>query len=47
VLTDYEQEADISAVYPLRLNKSAKVRVCVEFLQQRLSTKALAHSDAQ
>ncbi len=41
VLPDYQQEADISAVYPLRLNESAKVRVCVEFLQQRLGDKGL------
>ena len=36
VLPDYEQEAHIAAVYPLRLTESAKVRVCVEFLQQWL-----------
>jgi len=36
VLPEYQQEANISAVYPLRLTESAKVRVCVEFLQQRL-----------
>lgn len=47
VLPDYEQEADISAVYPLRLNESAKVRVCVEFLQQRLGGKVLALTDVQ
>jgi LysR family transcriptional activator of dmlA len=39
VLPDYQQEADISAVYPLRLTESAKVRVCVEFLQECLSSK--------
>ncbi len=37
VLPEYEQEADISAVYPLRLSESATVRVCVEFLQERLT----------
>ncbi|QEM69324.1 LysR family transcriptional regulator [Geobacter sp. FeAm09] len=36
VLPDYQQEAHIAAVYPLRLTESAKVRVCVEFLQQWL-----------
>ncbi len=36
LLPEYQQEANISAVYPLRLTESAKVRVCVEFLQQRL-----------
>lgn len=38
VLPEYFQEADITAVYPIRLTKSAKVRLCVEFLQQRLQT---------
>ncbi|MFE8644429.1 LysR substrate-binding domain-containing protein [Sphingomonas sp. NCPPB 2930] len=36
VLPDYRQAADIWAVYPSRLGVSAKLRVCVEFLQQRL-----------
>jgi LysR family transcriptional activator of dmlA len=36
VLPDYQQDADIYAVYPLRLSESAKIRVCVEFLQERL-----------
>jgi LysR family transcriptional activator of dmlA len=36
VLPEYQQDAPISAVYPLRLTESAKVRVCVEFLKQRL-----------
>lgn len=36
VLPDFQQDADICAVYPLRLTESAKVRVCVEFLQNRL-----------
>lgn len=44
VLSGYLQEADISAVYPLRLTESAKVRVCVEFLQKRLG-KPLAPLD--
>lgn len=39
VLPDYQQEADICAVYPLRLTESAKVRVCVEFLQKCLGGK--------
>ncbi|MDD5167931.1 MAG: LysR substrate-binding domain-containing protein [Syntrophales bacterium] len=39
VLPEYHQEADICAIYPLRLAESAKVRVCVEFLQERLSGK--------
>lgn len=33
VLPEYAQEADVSAVYPSRLANSAKVRVCVEFLE--------------
>lgn len=34
VLCDYRQEANVWAVYPTRLSNSAKVRVCVEYLQQ-------------
>lgn len=34
VLPGYRQEANVWAVYPTRLSHSAKVRVCVEFLQQ-------------
>ena len=34
VLPDYKQEANVWAVYPTRLSNSAKVRVCVQFLQQ-------------
>lgn len=33
VLPDWRQEANVWAVYPTRLERSAKVRVCVEFLQ--------------
>lgn len=33
VLPEWRQDANIWAVYPTRLNLSAKVRVCVEFLQ--------------
>jgi len=40
VLPEFQQQADISAVYPLRLTESAKVRVCIEFLQQRLGSKS-------
>lgn len=36
VLKHYCEDAPISAVYPLRLTESAKVRVCVEFIQQKL-----------
>jgi LysR family transcriptional activator of dmlA len=38
VLPNYVEEADISAVYPVRLKESAKVRVCVQFLEQRLKS---------
>lgn len=34
VLPAYAQEADVWAVYPSRLSTSAKVRVCVEFLEE-------------
>ena len=50
VLPEWQQAANIWAVYPTRLERSAKVRVCVEFLQgffqrqplggQRLPAKA-------
>ena len=33
VLPEYAQEAHVWAVYPSRLSNSAKVRVCVEFLE--------------
>lgn len=33
VLPEYRQDANIWAVYPSRLSNSAKVRVCVEYLQ--------------
>ena len=33
LLPDWRQEANIWAVYPTRLDRSAKVRVCVEFLE--------------
>ena len=37
VLPDYTQEANVWAVYPQRLASSAKVRVCVQFLEQHLA----------
>ncbi|MDD0814565.1 LysR substrate-binding domain-containing protein [Curvibacter sp. HBC28] len=37
VLPEWRQEANIWAVYPSRLSNSAKVRVCVEFLQAQLA----------
>lgn len=36
VLPDHRQDAPVCAVYPLRLTESAKVRVCVEYLQECL-----------
>jgi len=33
ILPDHHQEANVWAVYPSRLSTSAKVRVCVEFLE--------------
>jgi len=38
VLPEWRQEANIWAVYPTRLERSAKVRVCVEFLQEHFRT---------
>ncbi|WP_020693859.1 LysR family transcriptional regulator [Noviherbaspirillum massiliense] len=40
VLPQYRQEADVWAVYPSRLSSSAKVRVCVQFLEQWLNKPA-------
>jgi LysR family transcriptional regulator, transcriptional activator for dmlA len=37
ILPDFVQEANIWAVYPARLETSAKVRVCVEWLSKALS----------
>lgn len=37
VLPRYQQEADVWAVYPSRLSTSAKVRVCVQFLEEWLN----------
>jgi LysR family transcriptional activator of dmlA len=47
VLPDHLQEANIWAVYPSRLSHSAKVRVCVEFLEQHFAREpALAGAAA-
>ncbi|WP_137173814.1 LysR substrate-binding domain-containing protein [Massilia sp. HP4] len=37
VLPDFTQDANVWAVYPQRLGNSAKVRVCVEFLERELA----------
>ncbi|AWL07043.1 LysR substrate-binding domain-containing protein [Massilia oculi] len=37
LLPDFTQEANVWAVYPRRLGNSAKVRVCVEFLERELA----------
>ncbi|MBF9001018.1 MULTISPECIES: LysR substrate-binding domain-containing protein [Vibrio] len=34
ILPDYFQTADIWAIYPTRMTESAKLRVCIEFLQR-------------
>nr|WP_315249114.1 LysR substrate-binding domain-containing protein [uncultured Duganella sp.] len=39
ILPQYTQSANVWAVYPQRLAGSAKVRVCVEFMQQQLAQK--------
>lgn len=36
ILPDYWQDADIWAVYPMRLKNSAKLRVCVNFFEKNL-----------
>jgi LysR family transcriptional activator of dmlA len=38
VLPEYQQDANAWAVYPSRLSTSAKVRVCVQFLEEWLAT---------
>ena len=38
VLPDYHQEANVWAVYPSRLSTSAKVRVCVQFMEEWMKT---------
>lgn len=45
VLPQWRQEANIWAVYPSRLTTSAKVRVCVEFLEAALAQKNLSSWD--
>jgi LysR family transcriptional activator of dmlA len=37
ILPEFAQEANVWAVYPQRLGNSAKVRVCVEFLERELA----------
>jgi len=49
VLPDFEQEAHVWAVYSTRLSTSAKLRVCVEFLAEYLSTRvpvSATHTDS-
>ena len=41
LLPEWRQEANIWAVYPTRLERSAKVRVCVEFLQEYFRQQAV------
>jgi LysR family transcriptional activator of dmlA len=36
VLPEYRQDANVWAVFPPRLMRSAKIRVCIEFLRQHL-----------
>jgi len=46
LLADWRQEANIWAVYPTRLERSAKVRVCVEFLQAHFDRQTWDAGDA-
>ena len=39
VLPEYYQDAEVCAVYPSRLAESAKVRVCVQFLSEKLKSE--------
>ncbi|GLQ74375.1 LysR family transcriptional regulator [Vibrio penaeicida] len=36
ILPDFEQQADIHAIFPVRLETSAKLKVCVNLLKSRL-----------
>lgn len=47
VLPEWRQEANVWAVYPTRLHLSAKVRVCVEFLQEHFRQEWAASGDAE
>jgi LysR family transcriptional activator of dmlA len=42
VLPQWQQEANVWAVFPTRLERSAKVRVCVEFLQEHFRSGWMA-----
>ncbi len=42
VLADYSQSANVWAVYPTRLSESAKLRVCVEFLEEHFRDLSVA-----
>ena len=42
VLPSFRQPAEVWAVSPVRLSSSAKVRVCVRFLQEQLQRGAFA-----
>jgi LysR family transcriptional activator of dmlA len=44
ILPEYAQEANVWAVYPQRLSNSAKVRVCVEFLERELAAGGGQHA---
>jgi LysR family transcriptional activator of dmlA len=44
ILPEYAQEANVWAVYPQRLSNSAKVRVCVEFLERELAAGGAPHA---
>lgn len=46
VLPDYDQEADVWAVYPSRLATSARLRVCVEFLEAWFAGEGAGGGDA-
>ncbi|QHJ00897.1 LysR family transcriptional regulator [Xylophilus rhododendri] len=41
ILPEWRQEANVWAVYPSRLHASAKVRVCVDFLQEHFAQHQL------
>ncbi len=44
ILPEYWQDAEVCAVYPMRLTESAKLRLCVQFLQARLNQRPLSRN---
>jgi len=46
VLPEYRQSANVWAVYPTRLAHSARLRACVEFLEQYMAAQPVFGHDS-